>query len=918
MTNGRVSRRRFLATTAAAGAAASGLRIGARADERAGRGVAIICDPEDAVCKSRPAQWALGELRRVLEQKRVAVRMCGRTADAQPHEFCVLAASTSSPELKIVLEKTGEKIPDAAETVALASAGVDGRPTFFACGSDARGLMYALLEAADRVRHSDPPLAALEAQKPLIEQPANKIRSIGRLFVSDVADLPWFRDKAFWKDYLTMLATERFNRFNLTLGLGYDFATDVRDSYFYFPYPFFLHVEGYDVRAVKLPDRERDENLAMLRFISDEAASRGIDFQLGLWSHVYQWANSPNANYTIEDLTPGNHAAYCRDGLAAVLKACSAITGVTLRTHGESGVTEGSYDFWESIFDGVVKSGRKVEIDLHAKGIDRQIIDAAISTGMPVVVSPKYWAEHTGLPYQQASIRNLEKPKSADEKGKGLFALSNGLRRFMRYSYGDLLREDRKYGVIFRMWPGSMKLLLWGDPEQAAAWGRYASFCGSQGMEIFEPLSFKGKQGSGQSGGRNGYHDPALKPKWDWEKYAYSYRLWGRLLYNPETKPEAWRRMLRTHWSAAAAAGESALAASSKIIPLITSAHVPSAANNNYWPEMYTNMSLLEASAGSPYGDTPSPKRFGTVSPLDPEIFATVEDSAKDSLRAKADAKYSPAEAAVWLDDVAERAATQLDELRGAVNVDRNPELRRLAIDVQLQIGLGRFFASKFRAAVLFAIYKQSGDGRRVLEEAAKQYRAARDAWKEVAKLADGIYVDITFGPSKQLRGNWSDRIAAIQEDIDLIEKQLSSGSGKESNSDSTVSANQIAAAIRSIYSPPKRPDFGCSHEPPKSLQPGKAVEIVLSAGNDESMRPANVQVRYRRVDQSQDWESIAMELVADGWRGRIPAAYTASPFPLQYYFVCATKDGACSQYPGLGDNLCAQPYFVVRQKTAS
>src|SRR5262249_35357960 len=148
-------------------------------------------------------------------------------------------------------------------------------------------------------------------------------------------------------------------------------------------------------------------------------------------------------------------------------------------------------------------------------------------------VSPKYWAEHMGLPYQQASIRALEMPKPG-QQGQGLFALSNGSRSFMRYSYGDLLREDRKYGIIFRVWPGSTKLLLWGDPESAAAWGRFASFCGSQGIEFCEPLSFKGKKGSGLAGGRNGYKDAPLKPEYDWEKYAYTYRLLGRLSFNPE------------------------------------------------------------------------------------------------------------------------------------------------------------------------------------------------------------------------------------------------------------------------------------------------------------------------------------------------------------------------------------------------
>ena len=45
---------------------------------------------------------------------------------------------------------------------------------------------------------------------------------------------------------------------------------------------------------------------------------------------------------------------------------------MALRIHGESGIAEGSYDFWQTVFDGVARCGRKVEIDLHAKGIDQR------------------------------------------------------------------------------------------------------------------------------------------------------------------------------------------------------------------------------------------------------------------------------------------------------------------------------------------------------------------------------------------------------------------------------------------------------------------------------------------------------------------------------------------------------------------
>src|SRR5207248_7042071 len=109
-------------------------------------------------------------------------------------------------------------------------------------------------------------------------------------------------------------------------------------AYLHFAYPFLLAVPGYAVRAVGLPDAERDQNLDMLRFASDEAAARGLHFQLGLWTHAYEWADSPRANYTIAGLTPETHAAYCRDALRALLRACPSVGGVTLRVHGESGV----------------------------------------------------------------------------------------------------------------------------------------------------------------------------------------------------------------------------------------------------------------------------------------------------------------------------------------------------------------------------------------------------------------------------------------------------------------------------------------------------------------------------------------------------------------------------------------------------
>ena len=144
----------------------------------------------------------------------------------------------------------------------------------------------------------------------------------------------------------------------------------------------------------------------MADFMEQQTARRGLQFQLGLWTHAYQWIDSPKANYLIEGLTPETHAPYCRDALRALLKACPSISGVTFRVHGESGVPEGNYDLWKTIFDGAVTCGRRVRIDMHAKGMDQAMIDVALGTGLPVSISPKYWASTWGCPTCKApSVR---------------------------------------------------------------------------------------------------------------------------------------------------------------------------------------------------------------------------------------------------------------------------------------------------------------------------------------------------------------------------------------------------------------------------------------------------------------------------------------------------------------------------------
>jgi hypothetical protein len=457
---------------------------------------------------------------------------------------------------------------------------------------------------------------------------------------------------------------------------------------------------------------------------------------------------------------------------------------------------------------------------------------------------------------------------------------------------------------MFRIWPGSHRLLLWGDPSSAAAHARAFPFCGCKGAELFEPLSFKGRRGSGIAGSRCAYADASLEPHWDWQKYLYTYGSWGRLMYNPDAAPDTWQRYLRKQFRAAAPHVERALASATPITQIITTAHLPSAANESFNPEYYTNQSMLDASKPSPYSDTPAPKVFGNVSPLDPQLFSSINEFVVELLKRERSGKYSPLEVAQWLDAAAEAAASHLQQAEAHVTDKNSPDFRRAAIDLKIEIGIGRFFAAKFRSGVLYAAHEQSGD-RTALEEALKQYRKAREIWQSFADGAKGAYVsDITFGTSPHQRGNWLDRLPAIDQDIAEMQERLEAAS--------SAGTTQNSISLRDLTGPAKRESVDLQHTPPRTFTPGQPLEIVLAVPRGAPQTLA-IRMYYRHVNQAEIYQSAEMQATANRFRATIPADYTNSMYPLQYYFELRSGADSAWLFPGLGNNLQTQPYFVVR-----
>jgi hypothetical protein len=848
---------------------------------------------------AEPVQWAIDKLQDALEAKGISATHPGAKGGVTHTIWVDPPRSLFGNNLHI----TSISQP---ETVALVPYSAPSLSAIIVTGVDVRGLVYGLLELAERVRSSDDPLAALKLPAPIIETTPNKVRSVLRAFVSEVDDKPWFYDRAFWTDYLDTLAAARFNRFNFSLGMGWDFPRGVTGDYLHFPYPYLVEVPGYEQVHVEpaLQPGERQRNLETLQFIAAETARRGMDFQLGLWTHAYEWTDSPNSDHHIVGLKPEIHAAYCRDALAVILKDCPQITGLTLRIHGESGIPEGSYPFWQTLFEAIATARtpdgkpRTIEIDMHAKGLDQKMIEIARATGMPVKAGAKYWAEHLGLGYQQADIRANEYPRAGVT---GAMAISSGARNFTRYGYGDFYQQGIGLELLYRVWPGTQRHLLWGDPALAAGYGRAANFCGAAGMELCEPLTFKGREGSGHPGGRNAYTDASLGPaQLDTAKFALTYKLWGRYLYNPDTAPEVAHRSYDQVYGAAGSGLESALAAGSRILPLVTTAWCPSASNHEFWPEMLTPVSILPYTGRAPYSDSPAPHNVSAISPLDPQLFTTIGQHADNLLSRKVDARYNTSEVIAWLNEFVDTSNKGLAAARVAAGSKASsPEFRRAEEDILILNGLGAYYANLFRIALLYSILKQPDmiATSLLIHDA---YRRAIDSWSSMATRAKSTYAsDISYGSTPFRRGHWIDRLPAIQADYAAVQHYLSTAV------DRTAPHSDVMMGPALTVAP--RPVLTVHHTAPISFHPGSELPLAITT-------PAVVTdaiLWYRHVNHGERWLSVPMHQTDTAHTAAIPAAYTDSPYPLQYYFELHTATAA-TLHPAFNPTLSNQPYYAV------
>ena len=413
------------------------------------------------------------KVRLALQKKGIQAEQTTSLELAQGNHLIVVGLSGAGGPADKLHKRLDIPKPIERESLLIRHTNWAGKKVLLVSGADDRGLMYALLDVADRIDWASDAKEPLSEVRDIEERPAVAERALSIYTFHKGNFESYFFDEEYWARYLDMLAENRFNTFALLF--GYE-----NWGYVSPPYPYFFDVEEFpDVKVVGITKEKQRRNIEALNRIIRMTHERGMNFTLGIWDHIYRGgvqgprdrAGKPTEGI-VWGLTADNLTAYTRVALAKFLKLVPEIDAIQFRMHGESGLKRTEMGgFWENLYRVMTEHGPNIRFDARAKNFPDSLIDKALEMGVNMRICTKYWMEQMGLPFHPTHIHP-------------------GNQRDRRHGYADLLRYPQRYKMHWRLWNGgTTRILLWGDPDYVRRFAKSTHLYDGEGFEVVEPLA---------------------------------------------------------------------------------------------------------------------------------------------------------------------------------------------------------------------------------------------------------------------------------------------------------------------------------------------------------------------------------------------------------------------------------------------
>ena len=240
--------------------------------------ISIVTDKSTGVAASH----GLAKLTEALAEKNIIFEKVESVSDANGKSVIVAGLANGDGNAAQILKEENHTFPQVPEALTIWKTDWQQKPVWVISGFDDRGLMYGLLDVANRIGWSTNSKTPMSEVKEIIEKPDASERAISIYTMNRTYWESRFYDKAYWEEYLNMLAQNRFN--TLVIIFGYE------NGGFLAPcYPYFFDVEEFPgVRMVGITPEEQQRNLEALNNLIKMTHEHGLNFTVGIWDHIYR------------------------------------------------------------------------------------------------------------------------------------------------------------------------------------------------------------------------------------------------------------------------------------------------------------------------------------------------------------------------------------------------------------------------------------------------------------------------------------------------------------------------------------------------------------------------------------------------------------------------------------------------------
>lgn len=862
---------RGLALTLGIGASVcASLELSGRTQDPA---LSIITDPKPG----RPVAHGLSKLSEALRAKRIAFETVSALNEAKGKTL-IVAGLASGDETAAQLLKSGNRVvPPVPEALTIWKTESQGKTVWLLSGFDDRGLMYALLDTADRVSWSADPAAPLSELRDIMEQPDVRERAVSICTMHRAHWESRLYDEAHWARYLDMLAQNRIN--SLVVIFGFEASGFLAPCY-----PYFFDVEGFpEVRMLGLTADQQRRNLAAFNTLIRMAHDRGVSFTAGIWDHIWR-GGDPAVNLIkyvpghpvtnqVAGVTADNLIPYNKSALAKFIKVVPDLDAIQFRMHDESGLKkEEQLGFWESVFRMMKEKAPNLRLDLRAKGLPESVIQSAEETQVNFRIATKYWMEQLGLPYHPTHI-------NPEDQGS------------RRHSYADMLRYPQKYKLHWRLWNGgASRILLWGDPEYARRFAESTHLYDGDGFEVNEPLFTKMTAQPHEAKPFD-----LLKPQyryydWEFERYWHFFQVFGRVGYNPQTPSEVWDKEFEKRFGKKAGPLlESALHQASWVVPRLV------ASCSKYRPDFAMTTSWIEKQR---LDNLP---QYAKGKGSDIQQFASFDEEAQILLGELETVRLRPSANSLWLERLSTDISVLVTQAERTVGADRNKEFESTVVDLKILSNLALYHARRIPAAVSYCLFERT-QAASALDDAIAYESKALDAWRQIVAAAGDVYADDLLMGANQLKGHWRGELAALEKGLAALEQQRR---GLATNAPAKTIPRYKPASAANLNAL-----FSVTHAPITSAPVGQPISITAKATAPAGIKW--VRLRYRSVNQTLDYKTLPMlpAGTSDDFQAIVPVAHIDPKFDFMYFIEVMDNEGNGRIYPDLNRET---PYIVVK-----